>query len=306
MYQFTGTGAVKSDGFKMGNIILGMVFKIFEKLSWNNVQKAGRVVGIFFYYFFPIRKKIVLSNLNLALPQLKKEHKRIAKEQYSNMGQNIFEMFKMATASGLDILKLIKIEGWQNYLDALENQKGIIVVTAHFGNFDLLACSQAAKGVPLAIISKQLHSSKINNTWMKIRKRFGLTIFYDRTDAKKIVKWLRDGNVLGIVIDQRTSPEKGGVEIPFFNQPVWTSTASARLALRTGAALLPVHIYRDNVGHTMVIDRQITVESTENNFENIKKISLLLNSCLENWIRTSPGQWMWMHRRFVGKKGYNL
>ena len=109
----------------------------------------------------------------------------------------------------------------ENYEAARSRGRGVIVVTAHFGNFDLLACSQAARGERLAIVSRELRAGGVSQFWMDARRATGLEIFSDQGDGKKIIRWLRQGGVLGLTVDQRTREPKGGIRCDFMGRSVW-------------------------------------------------------------------------------------
>ena len=175
----------------------------------------------------------------------------------------------------------------------------MIVVTAHFGNFDLLACSQAQRGYPLAIVSRELHGGGSNRYWMESRQTSGLSIFRERGGVRDVLRWLRKGNVLGLVVDQRTPPARGGVRAPFMGQEVWTSTAAAKLALRTGAALLPVRIERREDGdHDLFVEAEIEHDS-EPGVEAEHRLTARINEIVAGWVRARPEHWLWLHRRFA-------
>ena len=143
------------------------------------------------------------------------------------------EFVKMARLGADDLVSKVRIEGIEHFESACARGRGVIVITAHYGNFDLLACSQAARGVPLAIVSRHLHAGGVNRFWMQTRQSRGLTIFPDKGAAKQLLKWLRDGKVLGLTVDQRTTAAKGGVLAEFMGWKVWTTTAPAAIASKT-------------------------------------------------------------------------
>jgi KDO2-lipid IV(A) lauroyltransferase len=171
-------------------------------------------------------------------------------------------------------------------------------VTAHLGNFDLLACSQALRGVPLAIVSRELHRAGANRFWMRTRRRSGLEIIPDHESARRVLRWLRAGKALGLVVDQRTPPERGGMPAAFLGREVWTTTAPARLALRTGAALVPVRIERGADGdHDLYVEPELSPPAGEPD-DAVAELTAEINRIVGRWVSLVPAQWMWLHRRF--------
>jgi len=273
--------------------------RLISLLSWKGAQSLGAFLGLVWFHILRIRRGQVRRNLALALPHSAHEHYRISRAVYRNMGISGIELFKMRSMSGVETLGKVRNHGLERYEEALARGRGIIVVTGHFGNFDLLACSQALRGVPLAIVSRDLHGKSSNRFWMETRQSNGLTIFPDTGSARSILKWLRSGNVLGLVVDQRTGPSDGGIISPFLGQDVWTSTAPAKLASRTGAALLPVRIERREDGdHDLFVEREIKIPGGLSANDRVTRMTADINAVLEKWVRDLPSSWMWLHRRF--------
>ncbi|MDJ0763760.1 MAG: lysophospholipid acyltransferase family protein [Myxococcota bacterium] len=283
----------------MSTLLLRMLLFPVGLLSWQQVQQIGALLGRLWFHLVRIRRKTVLNNLALALPKQQDDHFDIARNAYSHFGISAMEFLKLRQMTNEQISARVHVHGAANYNAALARGAGVIVVTAHYGNFDLLACSQAASGAPLAIVSRELHHSGISRFWMETRHRCGLEIFPDKGAAKRILKWLRQGNVLGLTVDQRTPPTRGGIRSPFMGQMAWTTTAPAMLAMRTGAPLLPVRIDRRWDGdHDIYIEPAIDT-STLKNGDDIRAWVNEINEIVGAWVARRPDHWMWLHRRFI-------
>jgi KDO2-lipid IV(A) lauroyltransferase len=283
----------------MSTWLLRGVARLVSLLSWKGAQSFGAFLGLVWFHLLRIRRGQVRHNLAYALPNRTDEHYRISRTVYRNMGISGIELFKMRSMSGEEILEKVRNHGLEQYEEALARGRGIIVVTGHFGNFDLLACSQALRGVKLAIVSRDLHGKGSNRFWMETRQSSGLTIFPDTGSAREILKWLRSGNVLGLVVDQRTGPSEGGIVSPFLGQDVWTSTAPAKLASRTGAALLPVRIERREDGdHDLFVEKEIEMQNGISTNDRVAQVTADINHVLEKWVQDLPASWMWLHKRF--------
>jgi KDO2-lipid IV(A) lauroyltransferase len=268
-------------------------------LSWTGAQKIGAFLGLVWFYVVRIRRKTVLLNLSRALPERLDEHVTIAKNAYRHFGISALEFFKMGKMTGSQITERVREHGLEHFETALARGRGVIVVTAHFGNFDLLACSQAARGVPLAIVSRELHGRGSNRFWMDTRESCGLTIFPEQGAARHILHWLRSGKVLGLTVDQRIMPAEGGILSPFMGSPAWTTTAPAALALRTGAALVPVRIERREDGdHVLTVEPEVQLPASRDD-DAIGQLTLRINEIVATWVRRNPAHWMWLHRRFA-------
>jgi KDO2-lipid IV(A) lauroyltransferase len=272
--------------------------RIASLLTWRGAQSVGAFLGLVWFHLVRIRRRVVRSNLALALPDRSDEHHRIARGSYRHLGVSALEFLKLSVEPAA-VADRVHHHGMAHFEAAHARGRGVIVVTAHFGNFDLLACSQALRGVPLAIVSRELHGGGSNRFWMESRRRSGLSIFPERGGVRQVLRWLRRGNVLGLVVDQRTPPARGGIRAPFMGQQVWTSTAAAKLALRTGAALVPVRIERRQDGeHDMHVEPEIELDG-ERGPQAEHRLTARINRVVERWVRARPELWLWIHRRFA-------
>ncbi len=284
----------------MWTAILKFLIFFVGWLSWVRAQKLGAIFGLIWFYILPIRRGTVFHNLRLALPEQGEKHREIAKNAYRHFGISAMEFLRMSHMTPDALSSRVRSHGMEHYRAALSRGKGVIVVTAHFGNFDLLACTQAANGIPLAIVSQSLHMDGINGLWMAMRRDKGLEIFPERGAARQVLGWLRSGHVLGLTVDQRITQEHGGILSEFMGHDVWTTTAPAALARRTGAALLPVRIERGEDGnHDLIVEPEVVVHDGEKGKE-IVALTAKVNKIIAVWVRRRPDQWMWLHRRFLG------
>jgi KDO2-lipid IV(A) lauroyltransferase len=259
---------------------------------------VGAFLGLVWFHVVRIRRRVVRDNLALALPERADDHRRIARASYRHLGISALEFLKLSVDQDA-VAARVHAHGLERFEAARARGRGVIVVTAHFGNFDLLACSQARRGVPLAIVSRELHGGGSNRFWMESRRASGLRIFQERGGVRHVLRWLRAGNALGLVVDQRTPPARGGTRATFLGHQVWTSTAAAKLALRTGAALVPARIERRADGdHDLYVDEEIDFVPGRG-AEAEQELTERINREVEGWIRAKPELWLWLHRRFA-------
>jgi len=274
--------------------------RIAARLSWKRAQSLGAILGIAWLRLVRIRRRVVGRNLAEALPERRAEHPAIERECYRHLGISALELLRTRAMPPEEVAARVHPRGMEHFEAARGRGLGVIVVTAHFGNFDLLACSQALIGHPLAIVSRVLRAGRSNRFWMETRSASGLEIIPEDRAARGSLSWLRAGKVLGLVVDQRTPADRGGIPVPFMGRPAWTSTAAARLALRTGAPLLPVRIERrDDGDHDLVVEPEIPTDGCCGE-EGVREITARVNRIVESWVRGRPGHWMWLHRRWAG------
>jgi KDO2-lipid IV(A) lauroyltransferase len=174
----------------------------------------------------------------------------------------------------------------------------VIVATAHFGNFDLMACTAAMRGVPLHVLTREQHQRSINRYWMSVRESFGMRFLPVKNSALRIHRLLKDGQVVAMVIDQHM-PEGRGVPVPFFDRPASTTFAPGLMACTTSAPILPVTVERLEGGkHRVVIEPAWHADRCLDRQSEMLRLTEGLNRWLEEKIRNMPGHWLWIHRRW--------
>ena len=280
--------------------VLGFVFRCLPRRAANAV---GAVLGYAWYYLIPVRRSVAKANLELAFADKdKRERRKIARASFVHLGRCAVEFLRLGGLTVKKVNELFEHVGWQHYEQAMQKGRGVIVVTAHFGNFDLLACAEALSGVPLHIVTREQHVGSINSYWMSQRARFGLGLLPVKNSAFRILKLLRAKQAVALVIDQHMPPGRG-IAVPFFSRPASTTHAPAILALSTGAPILPVTIERLSGGrHKVTIDSEVEINQANDRQAEVERVTIELNRWLEDKICERPDQWLWIHRRWKLQK----
>ena len=260
---------------------------------------AGAVLGWIWYYLIPVRRPVARANLRLAFPdKSEKERRKIARGCFVHLARSAVEFLRLPGLNRRKVDRLLEHVGWEHYNQALEQGRGAIVVTAHFGNFDLLACAQAVRGVPLHILTREQHVGGFNRYWMSVREKLGVRMLPVKKSALRIRRLLKQEQVVAMVIDQH-APKGRGVVVPFFGQPASTIHAPALLAVTTGAPLLPATIERLPGGrHRVTLEPPVQIDETQERQAEVLRVTEELNRWLEDKIRARPDHWLWIHRRW--------
>ncbi|HUU00319.1 MAG TPA: lysophospholipid acyltransferase family protein [Myxococcota bacterium] len=276
--------------------VLSFLFRCLPRRVANGL---GAGLGLVWYYLVPIRKGVALSNLRIAFPDKRRpERRRIARKCFMHLGRSAVEFLRLSGFSRDKVAKLVEHRGWENLENALAAGKGVIVATAHLGNFDLMACAEALRGVPLHVVTRRQHAANVDSYWMSARAGCGVGLLADKGSAFAIHKLLKQGRVVALVIDQHM-PAGRGMPVDFFGRPASTTTAPALFALTAGAPIVPVTIERLPGGrHRVTVDEPLEIDRLADRQEEVARLTLALNSWLEDKIRKCPEQWLWIHRRF--------
>ena len=252
-----------------------------------------------------VRSKVVEQNLALAYPQNNSEHaakrKRLHSAAYSHLGNLAIEILFLLGPMRSFIRSRGVLRGVEHWTKAKEQGKGVIFLSSHVGNWEVMAATGAVwGGIDILIVTKHLKPEWLHRAIERGRLRCGVRATYEPKTLKAVLGHLKHNGTVGFVLDQYAGPPVG-VRVPFFGVAVSTTTAIATLAKRTGAPVLPVVNYRDPDGRFIVEIRPPVVwQSHENPDYELAANTAAFVGELERDIYRHPEQWLWIHRRFKG------
>lgn len=275
--------------------------KFIAKFTPEFLQKQFiNSLAFLFYKFDKKHTKIMRTNLNMCFKDKNEnEIENIIKNTYKNFGYFAMDFLKNQNATKEDIIKKTNFKNEDVLLNLIKLNRPLIIQTAHFGNWELFALSFAARFNNTAIIGRDLDSAVMNEILKNYREKFNMQVFSKNGNAKDILLWLKNKNMLGILVDQNTS-KKDGIEIEFFKNRAMHTPAASSLALKFNAIILPSFILRnENNGFDVEFLDPIFPENIkEEGEEKIKKLTQLQADATEKIIRKKPDEYFWMHKRF--------
>jgi KDO2-lipid IV(A) lauroyltransferase len=206
------------------------------------------------------------------------------------------ETLQIPRLTSENIGRLVTFSGRQNIDNALKRGKGVIILTAHFGNWEFLAAALILSGYDLSYITRPIRSRQLDVLLNQIRESVGGKPI-PREALKGTLKCLRRNGLLGILSDIDTKVE--GVFVDFFGRLAFTPRGPVSLALRTGAALVPTFIIRQKDDrHRVVAEEMLGLEITGDQEEDIRINTARFTKVIESYIRRYPEQWIWFHQRW--------
>jgi len=286
-------------------LVLLLVEKIFNHLPLTLALKIGEAGGSFAYKLLKKERQKTLSNLEIAFGALKgePERERIARQVFKNLGKNLVEWIRIPQWDKEDLKQIVtEVEGIDNLEKALVLGKGVIMLTAHLGCWELLGCYLVEQGYPGVVIAKKIYYKKFNDYLEKIRFSHNIEIVYRAESARKSLNHLKQNKMLGILPDQDIL-EIDGVFVDFFGRPAYTPKGPVFLAMISKAPIIPCFIVRkeDNT-HKIIIKKALELEQTGDKesdmLVNTQKWSRDLEACIAQY----PEQWVWMHRRWKNRE----
>ncbi len=255
----------------------------------------GGVVGSSIYFVSGKRRRVTYANLKAAFAGEKDPRliKRISKNVYKSIGQTFAELVAMTKVDKKYIEKYIRIENFERIHRAAANPKGMILVSAHFGNWELSTVASVFKGFPLYLLARDQKMEKLNELFNLLRESKGNFVVRKGMDIKKIFHMLREGKSIGLLADQNAGAS--GELIKLFGRPASTVVGPYRIAQKTGASILPAFMHRvKGPYHKLVLEEPMSIAKDEDVIPFMEEYNCLL----EKHVNESPEQWFWMHKRW--------
>jgi KDO2-lipid IV(A) lauroyltransferase len=260
---------------------------------------AAGVVRLF-YAFLPRLRKIAEVNLRIAFPEWNDAQRHsVVRGMLSNLGWMAAEFARFPKYSRENIEQIVVLDGHENFLEGQRRGKGVLYLTGHIGAWELSSFAHALYGFPLHYMARPIDNPRIDALVNGYRCLSGNRPIFKNESARVMLKVLKDSGTLGILADQNTMPEEA-VFVDFFGKQASTTTGIARVALHTGAAVVPGYAIWDEPSRKYRLRFEPPVElirtgDTERDvFENTQKFTKVI----EEIIRKYPEQWVWMHGRW--------
>lgn len=279
------------------------IFVLFRAIPLGMRKTLFKAFFLLFYHFSEKNRLIVLHNLVRAFPEKSlPELKRIAKDSYRHLGIVAAEFFDILSLTMDNILDWFVPEGLEHYVKAYAQNKGILLFTGHFGNWEIMAAACAVIFDPVHIVYRELDNPFMRNIVDRVRSYTGNKLIPKGGAARKIIRLLGKKQSIGILIDQNVS-WKEGVFIDFFGRSAATTSGLAAIALQTGAPVLPAFAYRIPSGKYKVVLGPVLEMSETGDYErDIYENTKRFTNILEEHVRRHPEQWFWLHQRWKTKK----
>ncbi len=260
---------------------------------------VGRRLGDLSYLLNNKRRGIAYSNLKAAFAKEKdpQELARINRGVFRNLGQNLVEILRFPRLTTRDIEKLVKFENLSRLDEALSKGKGVILLSAHFGNWELSNVAMAAKGYPMNVIAKDQPNTRLNRLLNSYRESKGGKIVTKGMAMRELIRGLGQNQIVGILADE--DAKSFGSQINFFNRRCMARQGAFSLALKAGCEVLPGFIIRERGGrHRVVVAPGLELERSGDESKDIQSGLQRFTSVLESYIRRYPEQWFWLQRRW--------
>jgi KDO2-lipid IV(A) lauroyltransferase len=285
----------------MKNILEFILFLLLSYIirlgGLNLSRKISSLLAVFFFYVVPIRKKVVFDNLRKAFPELeKKKLKEISFRCYKSFLISLVEIMYMPVMNRNDIIDILNVDSADIIIDNYKQNKGVILLSAHFGNWEFIAASVSARiNIPFHVVVKQQRNPYVDRWINSMRMKWNNKIISLGISIRNIYKELKNKNLVAMVADQRGPSE--GLRVKFFGIDTAMYSGPAILAIKTGAPLIyGLTIRQPDFSYKVVLEEISLNNLPDDEEEKVREISQRLASFLEKYIKLYPEQWLWMHK----------
>lgn len=268
-------------------------------LPRNFALAVGRAIGRGLNAILGSRQKIAAENLRKSFPGISEaEVRNTIRGCWENLGAGAAEFTQLPAMSDDELQSIAEFQGLDLLKKSIAKGKGVIILTGHYGAWELGTRFWPHAGLDMAVVARRVKNPLVNAWVTRVRSSHGVRVILARNAVRETIQWLKKGKVLGILIDHRVV--EGGLKIPFFGRPAYTSSLPALLALRYEAPIHPVHCWREGEKVKIHVAAAMDFSGLETREEDLAEATLRMNRVVEGWVRERPAAWLWIHNRWKG------
>jgi KDO2-lipid IV(A) lauroyltransferase len=270
-------------------------------------RATGAAIAAFAYRALGRLRRTGLRNLELAFPALPlSEREHILRREYRHLGWLLAEFCKMPGYTPEYASRFIRYEGLDHFLQARARGRGVLVLTGHLGAWELSSFYHSLAGYPMGMVIRRLDNPLVDAMVNRIRCLHGNRVLHKDDFARGLLAAVRRGETVGILMDTNMTPPQG-VFVPFFGIPACTASGLARVAAKTGAAVLPGYLVwsEQESRYVLHFGPELALSHTADSEADAVDNTARFTAVLEEAIRRYPTQWLWMHRRWKTRPAGN-
>jgi Kdo2-lipid IVA lauroyltransferase/acyltransferase len=276
----------------------------FIKMLGILPRSVSRALAIFLsqivYLLHARLRRVGMRNLRMAFPEKSDaERKRILRGVFRSLGRELAELCQFPRYSPENVEQVVVYDGLENYQRAYARNKGVLFLTAHFGGWELSAFVHSLHGHWLHIVMRPMDNPYLDHLLQSYRTMHGNKVVPKDDFVRGLLAAMKAGEGVGILMDTNMTPPQG-IFVDFFGIPACTASGLARIALRTGAAVVPGFTIWDEsmAKYRLRFDPAMELVRTGNLEADIRENTQRFTKVIEDYVRQYPDQWLWVHRRW--------
>jgi KDO2-lipid IV(A) lauroyltransferase len=287
----------KTDQSRMASLLILPLAWISRVLPLPWAQRLGAALGDLLFLCIRRYREVARRNLTMAFGWEAEQVEGVARQVFRNVGQTLVEFLRLPAMSAEEIRRLVPLEGVEHLHAGLAAGRGLLLITGHFGNWELLGARLVVEGIPLSVVARDADDPMAHALINRIRTECGYRVISRQSAHRGVLEALRRNEAVAILMDQNTI--EGGQFVPFFGKMAATVTGPAVFALRTGAAVIPGFIVRRPDGtHVGTGCPPVALPQTGDREADVLALTAHLTGIIEAHVRADPAQWLWIHDRW--------
>lgn len=278
---------------------LRVLMSLTGRLSPGRATRVGDVLGALVFHVTGMRKKLVMEHMARVFGETGGSEKlrSMSRSVYRQLGRTAVEHARLLAGRTSDLRERIAVSGEEHIAHARKGGRGVILVTGHFGYWELLGATVALLGYPITVVAKKLHNPAVDRLVHAGRERLGMAVAPMESAPSAVFRALRRNECVGLLADQDAGA--GGVFIDFLGMRASTYQGPALFALRTGAPIVPCFIIRSGPErHRVCFESPIEAIPTGDEQADIARTTQDYTDVLARYIMEFPDHWFWVHRRW--------
>jgi len=280
-------------------VVLALIRSI-GLLPRNAARQVGAIIGALAFVFLRRLRRVGFFNLSIAYPQLALvERTSLLRAEYRNLGWLLAEFCQMRKYTPEYTRGFLGYDGLDHYLRARDAGNGVLILTGHLGAWELSSFYHSLMGHPMSMVIRRLDNELVDGLVNGIRCQHGNKVVHKDDFARGLISAMKQGETVGILMDTNMTPPQG-VFVPFFGVEACTASGLARVAMKSGAAVLPGFLLWDEGERQYVLHfgAELELVKTGDAQADVIANTALFTAAIESYVRRYPEQWLWVHRRW--------
>ena len=280
--------------------LLAALAAVLARLPRRPAYWLGARFGDVAYLCLARRRRVALDNLEIAFGGEKSasERRAIARAAFRNLGEHVIDFSRLRWLTPDTFQAVVAVEGLERVEQLLARRAGLLMLSAHFGSWELAAAVALCLEPRLHVIVRPLDNPALHRLVDAYRRHIGCDVIPKNRALSVSLKALRRGEIIALLMDQ-SSLRREGIPVPFFGAEAYTSIGPALMALRSGCPVIGAFLVRQGLGrHRLVFSEEIPIRRTGNLRQDIADNTRCFNELIESYVRAYPDHWFWLHRRW--------
>lgn len=271
---------------------------LVPRLSFPLASSLGRSLGSLAWALDGRHRQVAVNNLAIAFPSMSEaRRKQLAHAAFQQAGRTVIEMLWSPSLDKETLAQVAVFEGKQHLDEALAAGKGVLLTSAHFGNWELMGPALGHIGVRTNVIAREIDDPQLEALLRRLRTRTGARIIHKQDAVRAALRGLRDGKIIAVLMDQNTLAGEASF-VPFFGKMAATTRITAQLHLRTGAPIIMAFCIPEGDRYRIVFEPLETAGAVAGAEDAVERLTAATTKQIEKHIRRCPEAWLWIHDRW--------